>query len=56
VRVTIEDVHRGKLAPDLYMQAVEAVGRAAETCLAYEDSAEGLQAATAAGITVIDVR
>jgi beta-phosphoglucomutase-like phosphatase (HAD superfamily) len=54
--VTVEDADRGKPAPDLYVQAVKAVGRAAGTCLAYEDSDQGLRAATAAGIAVIDVR
>jgi hypothetical protein len=38
--VTIEDVDHGKPAPDLYVQAVKAVGRAAGSCLAYEDSEE----------------
>ena len=54
--ITIDDVSRGKPAPDLYLRAVEAVKRPAATCLAYEDSDGGLQAAAAAGIPVLDVR
>jgi HAD superfamily hydrolase (TIGR01509 family) len=54
--VTIEDVQHGKPAPDLYLHALELVNRPAEACLAYEDSDEGLRAAAAAGIPVVDVR
>jgi HAD superfamily hydrolase (TIGR01509 family) len=54
--VTIEDVETGKPAPDLYLHALARVNRPAEACLAYEDSDEGLDAAAAAGIPVVDVR
>ncbi|SFT86759.1 haloacid dehalogenase superfamily, subfamily IA, variant 3 with third motif having DD or ED [Geodermatophilus amargosae] len=54
--ITIDDVSRGKPAPDLYLRALEVLGRTARSCLAYEDSDEGLRAAAAAGIPVIDVR
>jgi phosphoglycolate phosphatase-like HAD superfamily hydrolase len=49
--ITIEDVEHGKPAPDLYLRALQAVDRSAATCLAYEDSEEGLAAAAATGIS-----
>jgi beta-phosphoglucomutase-like phosphatase (HAD superfamily) len=54
--VTVEDVERGKPAPDLYLAALERLGVAAADCVAYEDTDEGLAAAKAAGIRCIDVR
>lgn len=54
--ITIEDVDRGKPAPDLYLLALRAVARPAAACLADEDSTEGLQSAADAGVAVVDVR
>jgi beta-phosphoglucomutase-like phosphatase (HAD superfamily) len=54
--VTVEDVERGKPAPDLYLVALDRLQVAAADCVAYEDTDEGLAAATAAGIRCIDVR
>jgi beta-phosphoglucomutase-like phosphatase (HAD superfamily) len=54
--VTVEDVDRGKPAPDLYLVALDRLQVAAADCVAYEDTDEGLAAAQAAGIRCIDVR
>jgi beta-phosphoglucomutase-like phosphatase (HAD superfamily) len=54
--VTVEDVERGKPAPDLYVTALDRLRVAAGDCVAYEDTDEGLAAATAAGIRCVDVR
>ena len=48
-----EDVAEGKPAPDLYLLAVERLGLAPADCLAVEDTASGLAAAKAAGLTAI---
>ncbi len=48
-----EDVAHGKPAPDLYLLAAERLGVAPTDCLAVEDTASGLEAAKAAGLTVI---
>jgi len=42
-----------KPAPDVYLAALAALGVAACDCLAFEDSENGLRAATAAGIATI---
>ncbi len=47
---------RGKPAPDIFLRAAEALGVAPSRCTVYEDSDEGITAARAAGMTVIDVR
>jgi beta-phosphoglucomutase-like phosphatase (HAD superfamily) len=54
--VTVEDVERGKPAPDLYVTALDRLRVAAGDCVAYEDTDEGLAAAEAAGIRCVDVR
>jgi beta-phosphoglucomutase-like phosphatase (HAD superfamily) len=54
--VTVEDVERGKPAPDLYLVALDRLQVDPGDCVAYEDTDEGLAAATAAGIRCIDVR
>ena len=55
VRVTIEDVARGKPHPDGYLLAAERLGVAAARCLAVEDSLAGARAAVAAGATCLFV-
>lgn len=57
VRYTVssEDVGAGKPKPDVYLEAARGLGVAAETCVAVEDSSNGLRAATAAGTTVFAV-
>ncbi|ACZ85028.1 HAD family hydrolase [Streptosporangium roseum] len=54
--VTRDDVRYGKPAPDVYLLAARLLNAAPHTCVAYEDTDEGVAAALAAGMTVIDVR
>ncbi|MER5319855.1 HAD family hydrolase [Streptosporangium roseum] len=54
--VTRDDVRYGKPAPDVYLLAARLLNTAPHTCVAYEDTDEGVAAALAAGMTVIDVR
>jgi len=53
--VTSDDVQRAKPAPDLYLLACERLGVAPGEALALEDSASGIAAAKAAGLTCIAV-
>ena len=55
VIVTSDDVENAKPAPDIYLLACERLGVAAADALALEDSASGVAAAKAAGLTVIAV-
>ena len=48
-----EMVARGKPHPDIFLHAAAAIGVAPERCLVIEDSASGVEAAVAAGMTVI---
>lgn len=45
-------VDRGKPAPDIFLHTAKAMGVAPEECLVVEDSATGIAAARAAGMTV----
>jgi HAD superfamily hydrolase (TIGR01509 family) len=53
--VTSDDVARHKPAPDLYLLACERLGVAPTETLALEDTASGIAAAKAAGLTCIAV-
>jgi HAD superfamily hydrolase (TIGR01509 family) len=55
VVVSSEEVARGKPAPDVYLAAADRLGVDARSCVAVEDSANGLRSAAAAGMTVIAV-
>jgi HAD superfamily hydrolase (TIGR01509 family) len=55
VIVTSDDVEHAKPAPDIYLLACERLGVAPADALALEDSASGIAAAKAAGLTVIGV-
>ncbi len=46
-------VERGKPAPDLFLHAAKVCGSAPSACLVLEDSANGVKAAKAAGMTAI---
>lgn len=46
------DVDRGKPAPDLFLHAATVMGADPSRCVVVEDSATGVQAALAAGMTV----
>ena len=54
--VCAEDVQHGKPAPDIFLEAARRLGVAPSLCMAFEDANLGIQAATAAGMLVIDVR
>ena len=55
VIVTSDDVERAKPAPDIYLLACERLGVEPADAVALEDSASGIAAAKAAGLTVIGV-
>jgi sugar-phosphatase len=55
VLVTVEDVARGKPAPDPYLRAAELLGHAPADCLVIEDAPAGIAAGKAAGATVLAV-
>ena len=50
-----EQVARGKPFPDLYLRVVEELGVAAGEAVAFEDSPNGIAAATAAGLRCVAV-
>ena len=56
VLLAAEDYARGKPAPDGYLAAARALGAAPGECVVLEDSAAGIAAGRAAGMTVIAVR
>lgn len=49
------EVKRGKPAPDIFLLAAERLGIAPESCLVFEDSPVGVEAARSAGMAVIAV-
>lgn len=53
--VSVQEVARGKPAPDLYLRAAEALGCDPSDCVAIEDSVPGVTAARAAGMRVIAI-
>lgn len=53
--VSSAEVARGKPNPEVYLEAARRLGHAPESCLAVEDSSNGLRAAAAAGMTVIAI-
>jgi sugar-phosphatase len=55
VLVTADDVGRGKPDPEGYLRAAAALGAEADECVVIEDSPAGVDAARAAGMTVIAV-
>jgi HAD superfamily hydrolase (TIGR01509 family) len=55
VTVSSEEVARGKPQPDVYLAAASGLGVDPATCVAVEDSANGLRAARAAGMAVVGV-
>lgn len=54
--VTGEDVARGKPAPDAFLLAAARLEVPPGDCLVFEDTDDGVAAALAAGMSVIDVR
>lgn len=51
-----DEVAHKKPAPDVYLEVLARLGQTADTCLAIEDSANGLKAAASAGIPVLITR
>ncbi|GAB2781849.1 HAD-IA family hydrolase [Streptomyces daliensis] len=56
VVIAREDVSRLKPAPDAFLKAASRLGLKTSECLAYENTDEGVAAARAADMDVIDVR
>jgi beta-phosphoglucomutase-like phosphatase (HAD superfamily) len=52
---TIEDVTRGKPAPDLFLESARQIGVAPADCIVFEDSEEGLESAARAGMRTVRV-
>lgn len=55
IRVTSDQVSRGKPDPETYLEALRRLGRAAEDCWALEDSDNGVRAAHRAGMRVVQI-
>src|SRR6266508_3874858 len=53
VRISTEQVGRGKPAPDVYLEAAARLGVPPAACVAVEDSSNGVRSAAAAGMRVI---
>jgi beta-phosphoglucomutase len=53
--ITCDDVTKAKPAPDSYLLAIKRLGVPAAGCVVVEDSANGIQAAQAAGARVVAV-
>lgn len=54
--VTADDVVHGKPAPDIFLEAARRLKVEPETCLVFEDSNLGLEAARRAGMAAVDIR
>lgn len=55
IQVYGDEIERGKPNPDIYLAAAERLGIAPSACIALEDSAAGIQAASSAGMRSIMV-
>lgn len=53
--VSVQDVAHGKPAPDIFLRAAQLLGVTPGTCCVIEDSAAGVTAARAAGMTAIAI-
>jgi HAD superfamily hydrolase (TIGR01509 family) len=53
--VSSEEVDRGKPFPDVYLEAAARLGADPASCIAVEDSTNGLRAAAAAGMEVLAI-
>ncbi|MED7950415.1 HAD family hydrolase [Streptomyces sp. BE303] len=56
VAVTLDDVPRGKPAPDAYLEAARRLGADPTRCLAVDDATDGITAALAAGMRTLTIR
>jgi HAD superfamily hydrolase (TIGR01509 family) len=55
VRLSADEVTRGKPAPDVYEAVAARLGLSTANCVAVEDSSNGVRAAAAAGMSVVAV-
>ena len=55
VVVSVQDVPRGKPAPDVFLRAAELLAVPPQRCCVIEDAAAGVEAALAAGMAVIGI-
>ena len=55
VVVSVQDVSRGKPAPDVFLRAAHQLGVQPDKCCVIEDAAAGVEAALAAGMKVIGI-
>ncbi len=53
--VTIDDVPHPKPAPDLFLEAARRLALPPAACLVFEDSPQGLEAASRAGMDAVDI-
>jgi HAD superfamily hydrolase (TIGR01509 family) len=53
--VSSEEVERGKPAPDVYLEAARRLGVEPMSCVAIEDSENGIRSASAAGLRVVAI-
>ncbi len=53
--VSVQDVAKGKPAPDVFLRTAELLQRAPKDCCVVEDAAAGVDAALAAGMDVIGI-
>lgn len=53
--VSAEDVHQGKPAPDIFLRTADLLEVAPSECCVIEDTTAGVEAARAAGMTVIAI-
>lgn len=54
--VSADEVAQGKPAPDVYLEAARRIGISPADCIVFEDTDEGLQAASSAGMRTRDIR
>ena len=54
--VSVEEVERGKPAPDLFLEASRRMGVPPSDCVVFEDSEEGLEGARRAGMRTVRVQ
>ncbi|MGI8578136.1 MAG: HAD family hydrolase [Nocardioidaceae bacterium] len=55
VTISTEEVGNGKPAPDVYLAAAERLRVAAHSCVAVEDSSNGLRSAATAGLRLVAI-
>jgi len=53
--ISFDDVRKAKPLPDLFLHAAQALGIEPRDCLVFEDSPQGIEAAHAANMSVINV-